>query len=108
MAPAVADAHREQIWRIVNSIPQGKVTSYGVVAQLAGLPRGARLVGRLLSQLPAGSVLPWHRVLNAAGRISFPEGSRQYREQRERLLAEGVNFRGQRADLASCGWNPLR
>lgn len=103
-ATSMTLAYRDRIWRIVHSIPQGKVTSYGAVAGLAGLPRGARLVGRILSQLPEGSTLPWHRVVNARGCISFPIGSQQYREQRERLLSEGVAFRQERVDWRQCGW----
>lgn len=101
----MTDAIREQVWKVVHSIPPGKVTSYGAVAQLAGMPRGARLVGRILSQLPPGSALPWHRVVNAAGRISFPTDSTQYREQRERLLSEGVCFRNDRVDWKLSRWD---
>jgi len=102
MAPA---EQRERIWRVVHGIPSGKVASYGQIAQLAGLPRAARLVGRVLSQLPEGSKLPWHRVVNSQGRISFPFGSEPYREQRERLLAEGVVFSGQRVARACFNWD---
>ena len=104
----VTDAYREQIYKIVYSIPQGKVTSYGDVARLAGIPRGARLIGRILARLPPGSELPWHRILNAQGRISFPFGSDRYREQRERLIADGVVFRNEKIDWKLFGWNPLR
>lgn len=97
--------YRDRVWSIVHGIPRGKVTSYGVVAQLAGLPRGARLIGRILSQLPEGSSLPWHRVVNSRGCISFPIGSEQYREQRERLLTEGIVFRSDKIDLKKFGWN---
>lgn len=95
---------RERIWQVVHSIPRGKVTSYGRVAALAGLPRAARLIGRVLSQLPQDSKLPWHRVINASGRISFPEGSAAFRRQRARLLDEGVVVRGARVDVRACGW----
>lgn len=106
----MTDAYREQVWRIIHSIPQGKVTSYGEVAKLAGLPRGARLIGRILGQLPAGSSLPWHRVVNAQGRISFPLGSEKHREQRERLLGDGVYFSSNKKgndkiDWKLFGWN---
>ena len=95
---------RERIWQVVHSIPPGKVTSYGRVAALAGLPRAARLVGRVLSQLPKDSKLPWHRVINASGRITFPEGSAAWKRQRTRLLGEGVVVRGSRVDIKTCGW----
>lgn len=102
MAPT---EQRERIWRVVHGIPRGKVASYGRVAELAGLPRAARLVGRVLSQLPEGSALPWHRVVNSQGRISFPQGSSAFREQRERLLAEGVLFSGQRVARSCFEWD---
>ena len=99
-----AQAHRQEIWRIVHSIPRGRVTSYGVVAKLAGLPRGARLVGHVLANLPEGSALPWHRVVNSRGTISFPIGSERHREQRERLMTEGVSFRSEKIDWRQFGW----
>lgn len=104
MPNSVSTQYRELVWRIVHSIPAGKVASYGEVARRAGLPRGARLVGRMLSGLPADSTLPWHRVVNSRGCISLPPGSAAYREQRERLIAEGVAFRNDRIDWARHGW----
>lgn len=95
---------RERIRQVVHSIPRGRVTSYGRVAALAGLPRAARLVGRVLAQLPKDSKLPWHRVINASGRITFTEGSAAWERQRARLLDEGVIFRGARIDIKQCGW----
>ena len=97
--------YRERVWRIVHGIPRGKVTSYGAVAKLAGMPRGARLIGRILAQLPKGSALPWHRVVNSRGCISFPPGSAQHVEQRERLCAEGIEFRNDQIDLKKFGWD---
>jgi methylated-DNA-protein-cysteine methyltransferase-like protein len=96
---------RERIWQVVHSIPRGKVTSYGRVAAMAGLPRAARLVGRVLSQLPKDSKLPWHRVINASGRITFPEGSAAFKRQRTRLVEEGVAIRGSRIDIKQHGWD---
>jgi methylated-DNA-protein-cysteine methyltransferase-like protein len=96
---------RERIRAVVDSIPRGRVATYGLVAREAGLPRRARLVGRVLSELPAGSRLPWHRVVNAQGGISLRGGSGPA-SQRRRLLAEGVTFRGARIDLARCLWRP--
>ena len=84
----------ERIWRVVASIPPGEVESYGSVARRAGLPRRARLVGHALKAAPEELHLPWHRVVNAAGRISFPAGSAAHALQRSRLEAEGVQFRG--------------
>ena len=74
---------------MVASIPHGRLASYSQVAELAGLPRQARRVGRILSRLPADSRLPWFRVVNARGKISFPETAPAYRCQLDKLLAEG-------------------
>ena len=63
------EAKRRAIMEAVAQIPPGCVLSYGKVAELAGLPGRARLVGNVLKTLPPGSKLPWHRVVNAAGEI---------------------------------------
>lgn len=102
---ATTAQHREHIWKIVHSIPTGKVISYGDVAKRAGLPNGARLVGRILSNLPDGSTLPWHRVINSRGTISLPLDSPSYCEQQSRLEAEGVIFRNGRIDWRKFGWH---
>lgn len=78
------------IWTAVERIPPGRVASYGEVAAMAGLPRRARLVGKLLGQLPPGSEVPWHRVVNAQGKISLQ--GRAALRQRRLLEAEGVQF----------------
>jgi methylated-DNA-protein-cysteine methyltransferase related protein len=96
----------EQIWQVVRSIPRGCVATYGQVAVLAGLPGGARKVGRTMSRLPNGTRLPWHRVVNASGRISLPLGSTGYREQKRRLEREGVAFVKGRLSLARFRWRP--
>ncbi len=73
-------------------------------AALAGLGRGARLVGRWLGQLPEGSSLPWHRVLNSQGKLSLGANTPAGREQRARLSAEGVLVRNGRVNLQHYGW----
>lgn len=87
-------------------IPAGKVVSYGELAALAGLGRAARWVGRTLSQLPADTRLPWHRVLGAGGRLSLPAGSPSGDEQRARLRSEGLTIRNNRVDMNRHGWRP--
>lgn len=98
----LADA--ERILAAVKRIPRGRVSTYGNIAEVAGLPRRARLVGTVLRQTPASKDLPWFRVINASGRISLPAGSDSYRTQRRKLEAEGVIFRGDRVDLRRYGW----
>jgi len=106
----------QRIWQAVAAIPRGEVSSYGAIARRAGLPRRARLVGHALKVAPASLKLPWHRVLNAQGRISLPAGSRAHRLQRRLLEEEGVVFRNGRVelrgrqaeDLDALLWKPRR
>ena len=77
------------ILEVIRAIPEGEVRGYGEVARLAGLPRGARRVARLLSA-HYEDALPWHRVLRSDGRIALPEGSEGHLEQVRRLCNEGV------------------
>ena len=97
---------RQRLWTLIGSIPAGQVATYGQLAELAGLPGYARFVGRVLKQLPEDSKLPWFRVLNASGKISFPVDSERYRTQRQRLEDEGIQFRGQRIALKTYRWTP--
>ena len=98
------DERRARILSVVDSIPRGRVATYGQVAREAGLPRHARLVGRTLRDLPSGTPLPWHRVVNSAGRISLRPGAAR---QRTRLTREGVRFTAKgRIDLARFTWTP--
>ncbi len=89
----------QRIWEVVDGIPTGCVLNYGEVARLAGLPGKARLVGRALGRAPKRMQLPWHRVVNAQGQISFPEDSSKGERQRELLEAEGVEFVDDTIDL---------
>ncbi len=80
---------RDSILAVVAAIPAGSVMSYGEVAARAGLPRRARLVARVLSQLPDGSAIPWQRVVRAGDCIAFARGSADFERQRALLAAEG-------------------
>jgi len=107
--PAVG---RTRILGVIRAIPRGQVMGYGEVAAKAGLPGRARLVARLLGDND-DPALPWHRVLRSDGRIAMPEGSAGWREQSQRLRAEGVaveNGRVKRArpvrNLDAAIWGP--
>ena len=94
-----------RIWRAVAAIPEGKVTTYGGVAQKAGIARAARRVGMALRSLPPDTSIPGHRVVNAEGRISLPEGSASHATQRARLESEGIGFGlNGKIDLRQFGW----
>ena len=98
------DPVRQRILATVDSIPPGRVATYGQVAREAGLPGRARLVGSVLAGLHPGSTLPWHRVVNARGAIS-PRAGGGPTEQVRRLAREGVRTEaGGRIDLAHHGW----
>ena len=91
MPPVPASARK--IYAVVSRIPRGRVATYGQVAAVAGLPRRARLVGYALRVLPDDTRVPWHRVVNAQGRIS-PRGDLLGHEdlQAHLLRREGVRF----------------
>ncbi len=93
-----------RVWALVRRIPRGKVATYGQLALFLGEARGARTVGWAMRAAAPG--LPWHRVINAQGRIS--EAGRDPADldlQRALLEAEGIRFdRRGRVDLARYGW----
>jgi methylated-DNA-protein-cysteine methyltransferase-like protein len=107
MKMAETDGTHSRINRVVSRIPKGRVATYGQIARLAGLRGQARLVGYAMHTLPAGTRVPWQRVVNARGEISLPGSSAA--RQRERLESEGVRFdaRG-RIDLDRFLWQPRR
>ena len=102
--PITAAVAYPLIIAVVKRIPRGKVASYAQVAYAAGLPGRARMVGRALSDAGGGGKLPWHRVINAQGRIALPRSSEAYVEQKSRLVAEGVIFEGDRVSFTRYGW----
>ena len=95
----------DRIHAAVMSIPTGRVATYGQVAEEAGLPRRARLVGTALKVLTEDSGVPWHRVVNAGGEISERPRPDAVAEQRILLEDEGVVFQANgRIDLSIFGW----
>jgi methylated-DNA-protein-cysteine methyltransferase-like protein len=97
---------KEVIYLALAQIPKGKVITYGNLAKLAGMPNGARLAGRLMCELPDKSNLPWHRVINAQGRLSLPVDSEGYREQLQRLQKDGIDINNGKIKLSIYGYNP--
>ena len=86
---------------VVKRVPRGKVITYGEVARAAGFDRAGRLT---VWALHGAERLPWHRVVAAGGRIALSGAAG--REQRARLKAEGITFRGGRVRMDRHGWVP--
>lgn len=105
--PATAEQRRQALYQTLAQVPTGRVISYGQLAQLAGLGRAARWVGRCLSQLPEDTRLPWHRVITASGRLSLAPDSPSGIEQRARLRDEGLLLSDERVDIRRHGWRPM-
>jgi len=90
----------------IKNVPRGKVATYGLIALVAGNPRGARQVAWTLHSVTEKEKLPWHRLINSQGKISLPKGG-GYETQKELLLEEGVTFDQQdRIDLDRFLWQP--
>ena len=95
-----------RIYAVVRRIPRGKVASYGQVARLAGLSGRARQVGYAMYALPAGTSVPWHRVINAQGKVSRRRVPGAELTQRMLLEREGVRFgEGGRVAFTRFGWD---
>lgn len=91
----------ERAIRVIQGIPKGHVMTYGQIAAASGNPRGARQVVRILHSMSKKYGLPWHRIINVKGEISFTDG-----EQLELLEMEGILVKNNRVDLALYRWFP--
>jgi methylated-DNA-protein-cysteine methyltransferase-like protein len=100
------EKRNERIWATICDIPEGQVASYGQIAEIAGIPRGARQVGYALRHLPKGHDVPWYRVIQASGRIAFDAGTRSFKEQKRRLGHENVLVHKGRVDMKKYRWQP--
>jgi methylated-DNA-protein-cysteine methyltransferase-like protein len=98
------DTWVKSVWQVVQGIPRGHVLTYGEVARLAGMSRAARRVSLAMRRAPRGMTLPWHRVVNAQGKISFPPDSTGYGKQKQLLEEEGVVFLNGKIDLEKFGY----
>ncbi|MBI4419516.1 MAG: 30S ribosomal protein THX [Gemmatimonadetes bacterium] len=102
---ALSQSRWECIYAVVRQVPRGKVATYGQIATLAGLRGHARQVGYALHALPDGTTVPWHRVINAQGRVS-PRAEPDFVIVQLKLLeAEGIEIGpGDRISLGRFGW----
>ena len=94
----------KNVWKVVAEIPSGHVLTYGEVARLSGNAGAARRVSQALRRAPRGLKLPWHRVINSQGKISFPEDSNGWIKQKDLLENEGVVFLKGKIDLDRFGY----
>lgn len=110
IATNLINPHYAQIWQTVQLIPQGKVACYGQIADLAGLPGKARLVGKALGKVPRSGwqekSVPWYRVINSQGKVSFPVGNEYFEKQKTLLQEEQVVVIGARVKLSDFQWQP--
>jgi methylated-DNA-protein-cysteine methyltransferase-like protein len=104
--PKIDHGKALRICETVNRVPVGKVASYGFIADLAGLPGRARMVGSALRQVSAYQDVAWHRIIRADGRLAFARGSDAAHRQTERLREDGVVVVNGRVDLARYHWQP--
>lgn len=101
------DPFTKRVIEVLGRIPHGRVATYGQIAALAGNPRAARQVVRILHSCSRSHNLPWHRVINTRGRISLAPGD-GFELQRAMLSDEGVVFGiGDRIDLNRYGWDGM-
>lgn len=96
----------DPVYKLVKQIPRGRVLSYGAVAKTLRLKGGARSAGRAMSATPRGKGIPWHRVLNAAGKIVIREPYAGL--QRKLLESEGIEVVENRVKMKTYLWIPSR
>jgi methylated-DNA-protein-cysteine methyltransferase-like protein len=94
------------VFKLVKTIPRGRVTTYGAIGKALRLKGGARAAGHAMAACPSGKGIPWHRVVGAGGRllISEPHSSLQ----RRLLETEGVALTERRVNMKKFGWLPAR
>ena len=96
----------DPVYKLVQQIPRGRVTTYGTLARVLHLRGGARTAGRALAATPSGRGIPWHRVVGERGRLLIPEPHASL--QRKLLESEGVKIVEMRVDYRAHGWEPKR
>lgn len=97
----------KMILNVIVQIPQGKVASYGQIAKYAGLPKHARLVGRVLGNLTENHQIPWFRVINSQGKISLNKlDEKGMCIQTAKLMEEGIVVIAGKVDLKKYQWQP--
>lgn len=90
----MATEFQQKVWDAVDSIPEGKVTTYGLIAKAAGRPNTARFISRIISQHPDRENIPWHRIVYSDGSVWMTE---EYEKVRmKRYKEEGIELKGKK------------
>ena len=92
------------VYKLVQQIPRGRVTTYGALAKALRLRGGARTAGRAMAATPSGKGIPWHRVVGQGGKLLIPEPYASL--QRKLLETEGVSLLESRVNLKLHQWSP--
>lgn len=100
------ETRMRRIWETIQDIPEGSVANYGQIAEIAGIPRGARQVAYALRHTPKDLQLPWHRVIRSSGKSAFDPNSRHFKTQCTRLRKEGVVVTNGKVDMKRYRWEP--
>lgn len=94
-----------KVIRLIHAVPRGRVATYGQIAKAAGKPHASRAVGWILHACARSYRLPWQRILNSKGAISFHPGTQEYATQKYLLRKEGVEFSSEHGlDLKIYQW----
>ena len=96
----------QRVYELVEQIPEGKVTTYGAIAETLGMKGSSRLVGQALGALPDGSHVPAQRVINRIGALSGCHKFGGYDRMRRLLVKEGVTFKDEIVDMTRHFWDP--
>jgi methylated-DNA-protein-cysteine methyltransferase-like protein len=96
-----------QVYALVRACPKGRVTTYGWLAGAVGYPRGARMVGWIMSATPANQGIPAHRVINKDGVLTASKAFGAKDRMRALLEEDGVTFEEDgHVDMKRYGWDP--
>jgi methylated-DNA-protein-cysteine methyltransferase related protein len=96
---------REKVYKIAATIPAGKVVTYGQLAALAGSPKAARAAGMCMKLNTNPTSIPCHRVVSSTGKlVDYAFGGTLVKK--EKLMKEGIIFKGEKIDLKAFQWNP--
>lgn len=104
MSLAPISKFTQKVMQQIRLIPIGKVATYKQIAELSGKPQASRGVSWILHSCSTTYKLPWHRVLNSQGKISFDKATHNYRKQKSLLKSEGVSFDGEQLNMAKYQW----